>query len=163
MNFCDKLEQFTFKNKFRYIRLLFGFNLYSISLETTKRNWEEQIDNLHSLFDTKTKAVKIGNVLLEMLLSGSTDAAGEAFLERGLGTDGLDKIELFATKHMPYVILPEMLRFLGEGLDTTIFVKCKEMSAFKEHSGILIDFLKSFSLRNFLIKTKKFKQIMKKT
>ncbi|CAA80159.3 Abnormal embryogenesis protein 30 [Caenorhabditis elegans] len=87
----------------RYIRLLFGFNLYSISLETTKRNWEEQIDNLHSLFDTKTKAVKIGNVLLEMLLSGSTDAAGEAFLERGLGTDGLDKIELFATKHMPEV------------------------------------------------------------
>ncbi|CAL2036791.1 unnamed protein product [Caenorhabditis brenneri] len=88
---------------FRYIRLLYGFNLYSISLDTTKRNWNTQVANLHSLFDTKTKAVKIGDVLLEMLLSGATDAAGEGFLERGFGADGLEGIKNFASKHMPEV------------------------------------------------------------
>uniref|UniRef100_A0A8R1HS95 Uncharacterized protein n=3 Tax=Caenorhabditis japonica TaxID=281687 RepID=A0A8R1HS95_CAEJA len=87
----------------RYIRLLFAFNLYSISLDTTKRNWTTQINTLHTRFDTKTKALKIGDVLLEMLLSGSTDAAGEAFLERGMGMDGLAGIREFTERHMAEV------------------------------------------------------------
>lgn len=84
----------------RYVRLLFGYSLFTISLDTTKRNWETQMSTLHSRFDTKTKALKIGDVLLEMMLSGATDCAGEAFLERGLGTDGLQGIRDFAEKHM---------------------------------------------------------------
>ena len=95
------LEPSLWEVAFRYIRLQFGYNLYSISLDTTKRNWKNQIADLHALFDTKTKNVRIGDVLLEMLLSGSTDSAGEAFLERGLGTDGLDAIKNFASKHLP--------------------------------------------------------------
>ncbi|CAI2348417.1 unnamed protein product [Caenorhabditis sp. 36 PRJEB53466] len=87
----------------RYVRLLFGYNLYTISLETTKRDWETEIAALHNRFDTKTKAVRIGEVLLEMLLSGSTDSNGEAFLERGLGNDGLAGVREFTEKYMTEV------------------------------------------------------------
>ncbi|ULU02046.1 hypothetical protein L3Y34_001952 [Caenorhabditis briggsae] len=128
------LEPSIWEVALRYLRLHFAYNLYSISLDTTKQNWGTQVAALHSLFDTKTKAVKIGEVLVEMLLSGSTDQAGEAFLERGLGTDGLESIRTFTSKH-----LPEVCRLargqLASAARNLCFQRCEFATAMKRYQA----------------------------
>uniref|UniRef100_A0A1I7UQR8 ANAPC4_WD40 domain-containing protein n=1 Tax=Caenorhabditis tropicalis TaxID=1561998 RepID=A0A1I7UQR8_9PELO len=131
-----ELDPSLWEAAFRYIRLLYAFNMYNISLDTTKRNWDTQVDNLHALFDTKTKAVKIGDVLLEMLLSGATDAAGEGFLERGFGIDGLESLKNFASKHMPEVCRLARGQ-LASAARNLAFQKCEFISSLERYERIM--------------------------
>ncbi|CAB3402386.1 unnamed protein product [Caenorhabditis bovis] len=88
----------------RFLRLCYGFGLLKCSYDSFVKEWEPHMQILTNRFETGSANVRIGELLIDMLLSGTTEPAGEAFLERGMGVDGLNGIRDYLDKHLIEVI-----------------------------------------------------------
>ncbi|CAD6198000.1 unnamed protein product [Caenorhabditis auriculariae] len=81
---------------FRYLRMCYSVMLFKTSFETTQKNWANEM--------TGSSSVQIGDVLLDVLIAGASDSAGESYLERGMGPDGTQAMHDFLERHLTALV-----------------------------------------------------------